>query len=188
MNKPSKNMIPQEDFFAWLREGTKPLQFVGNTKSCTTFVKLPHGENTAYLFSATHYMGTYIGPEIRWNKPFEFCGMYFPETQTLRLTEFDLARAIDHLEADEMKSVEHWCGHISQSVNERIEQKIANDRNNLSIKHASVSDFSGDFDSMISRSTSFMLLNSYPISRGVFSLAILSRSSTVTSHNLRWTL
>ena len=133
----SEGMIPREDFFAWLREGQKPLQFIGNTKSCTTFVKLPHGENTVYLFSATHYMGTYIGPEIRWNKPFEFCGMYFPETQTLRLTEFDLARAIDHLEADEMKSVEHWCGHISQSVNERIEQKIANDRNNLSIQKLS---------------------------------------------------
>ena len=133
MSEKSKNMILRKDFFAWLREGTEPLQFVGNTKSCTTFVKLPHGENAFYLFSATHYTGT----GIRWNTPFEFCGMYFPETQTLRLAEFDLARAVDQLEADEMQSIEHWRGHISQTVNERVKQKIANDWNNLSIQKLS---------------------------------------------------
>lgn len=133
MGEKLEGMIPREDFFDWLREGTEPLQFVGNTKSCTTFVKLPHAENAIYLFSATHYAGT----GIRWNTPFEFCGMYFPETQTLRLAEFDLARAVAHLEADEMQSIEHWRGHISQSVNERVEQKIANDRKNLSIRKLS---------------------------------------------------
>lgn len=133
MGEKLEGVIPREDFFAWLREGTEPLQLVGNTKSCTTFVKLPHAENAIYLFSAIHYAGTCI----RWNTPFEFCGMYFPETQTLRLAEFDLARAVAHLDADEMQSMEHWRGHISQSVNERIEQKIVNDRNNLSIRKLS---------------------------------------------------
>ena len=129
----SEGKIPRKDFFAWLREGAEPLQFVGETKSRTTFFKLPHGENAVYLFSATWPAGT----GIRWNTPFEFCGMYFPEAQTLRLAEFDVARAVDALEAEETRSAEHWLRQISQRVNERVGQQIANDRNRLSIRKLS---------------------------------------------------
>lgn len=133
MNKQSENMISREDFFAWLREGTKPLQFLGKTERCITFLKVPREENVIYLFSAALYEET----QIRGDMTFHFCGMYFPKAQILRFAQYNLTWSVDAIEAEEVQRAEFWCERINRSVNEKIGQMIMNGQNNLSIRSLS---------------------------------------------------
>lgn len=128
--------IPREEFLDWLDSGgTAPLQISRgkNQDNFTTIISLPKTEGINYLFCDTNYSI----PGIHQNDDFSFCGLYLRQDRSLRLADHRLTCAVDGLTKTERMDSDDLRRHFCKQVNRRVEELIADGRQNLTITELS---------------------------------------------------
>ena len=132
MTTSNHGPIPREEFLEWLDSGgTAPLQISRgkNQDNFTTIISLPKTEEINYLFCDTNYSI----PGIHQNDDFSFCGLYLRQDHSLRLADYRLACAVDGLAKIERMDSDDLRRYFCKQVNRRVEELIADGRQNLTI-------------------------------------------------------
>lgn len=130
MKKDSpKGQISREAFQQWLNTGTAPLTVESGSGSLVTVLKLSKTPEIDYLYgtSAKRTEG------VSWGNSLQFCGAYDRNSHMLCLPDRPLMNIVEGLTAEEQENG-GLAQEISDKVNRRVEETIANDRNNLSVK------------------------------------------------------
>lgn len=117
-------------FQRWLSFGKIPLTVYKDEKAAAMLVKLDKKQGVDYLYQAA------VGKDnsISWDKSLMFCGLYDMKSQALYLTE-DTVRSLSDgqyplVTINCPSKVKEICGRL----NLRVEEIIANDRNNLLVR------------------------------------------------------
>ena len=117
-------------FQRWLSLGKMPLTVYKDEKAAAMLVKLDKKPGVDYLYQAA------VGKDnsISWDKSLMFCGLYDMKSQALYLTE-DTVRSLSDgqyplVTINCPSKVKEICGRL----NLRVEEIIANDRNNLPVR------------------------------------------------------
>ena len=124
--------ILREEFLERLdADGGAPLQISRgkNQDNFTTIISLPKTDQISYLFCET----SYSIPGIHQNDNFSFCGLYLRQDHSLRLADHRLTCAVDGLTETERMDRDDLRRHFCKQVNRRVEELIADDRENLTI-------------------------------------------------------
>lgn len=124
-----KGQISREAFQQWLNTGTAPLTVESGSGSLVTVLKLSKTPEIDYLYgtSAKRTEG------VSWGSSLQFCGAYDRKSHMLCLPDRPLVNIVEGLTAEEQENG-GLAQEISDRVNRRVEETIANDRNNLSVK------------------------------------------------------
>lgn len=119
----------REDFQRWLGCGVGPLTITQRGQAAVTLNSLPKTERIDYLYCAAAESGG-----ITWDNDLKFFGVYDHRDGSLYMT-LDSLRSdavkdmVAPMEADALTMDEI----INAAVNRRVEETIANDRNNLPV-------------------------------------------------------
>lgn len=129
MNEPIHGPIPRIDFQQWLEKEDTPLVVSLPSDYIATMLKISKTQEIDYLYGAsTHRAG-----RISWDNGLTFCGAYDRRSQTLYLSSSPLTAMVSGITEAEQDS-SNLLKSIREEVNRRVEDVVANDRNNLSIK------------------------------------------------------
>ncbi len=125
--------ISRGDFQRWLSLGTAPLTICQGEKDIATFTRLEKSPSVDYLYRAA------IGQDgsISWNSDLMFCGVYDRQNRALYLTEESLQFLTIGQFPYVTLTVPSMAEEISSRVNQRVEDIIANDQNNLPVRELS---------------------------------------------------
>ena len=124
--------IPREEFLERLDvDSGAPLQISRgkNQDNFTTIISLPKTEEIDYLFCDTNYSI----PGIHQNDDFSFCGLYLRQDHSLRLADHRLGCVVDDLTKTECMDSDDLRRCFCEQVNRRVEELLADDRQNLTI-------------------------------------------------------
>lgn len=130
MNTPIQAPMPRDEFQLWLEAKRAPLQISRKGGWTTTIITLSKTERVDYLFCADNCQG----PSIRMNDTFHFCGLYFRQDKSLHLVSNGLCNIISGLSPEECMDSEGLRKSFRRQVNQRIEETISEDRQNLTVK------------------------------------------------------
>jgi len=128
-----KDLLPcsdiREDFQRWLGCGVGPLTITQRGQAAVTLNSLPKTEEIDYLYCAAAESGG-----VTWDNDLKFFGVYDHRDGSLYMTLDSLRTSavkdmVAPVEADAMTMDEI----INAAVNHRVEDIIANDRNNLPV-------------------------------------------------------
>ncbi len=118
----------RDDFRQWLDTGKAPITACRGKKADMMFLKLKKGPSVDYLYQIP------LGQDnaISWDNSLTFCGVYDVERQTLYLTgdagHFLMSGGFIAEVGSSVIKI------IGSRINQRVEDIIANDRNNLPVQ------------------------------------------------------
>ena len=120
----------REDFQRWLDLGNGPMTVYNDKEAVTLLTKLEKNPSATYLYRTT----VEKDGSISWDNDLTFCGVHDLSNHTLYLTEKALTQLADRqcplVTRTCPSAVKDICGRINQ----RVEDIIANDRNNLPLQ------------------------------------------------------
>ncbi len=122
--------ISHNDFQRWLDWGKAPLSIWQGEKALTVLTRLEKNTSVDYLYRAAVKQDG----GISWDNSLVFCGVYNRQRRDLYLTKDSLScltvGTFPFASETDLSVVEDICGRINQ----RVEDDIANDRNNLAVR------------------------------------------------------
>ena len=121
--------MPRAEFYKWLADGISSLQIAEKNHSAI-FIQLPKTARINYLFCETGWRNAGICMDDR----FTFCGLYDRDTGTLHLADGCLRTLVDGLTPEECMDRKALLEVFAAQVNRRVEERVANDRGNLSVQ------------------------------------------------------
>ena len=122
--------VAQENFQRWLDWGSEPMTVYKGEKATTVLVTLEKKPNVDYLYR------TAVGKDnsISWSNRLMFCGVYDVKSRALYLTEDALHSLTDGPCPLVTTTVPSIVKELRDRINRRVEEIIANDRNNLPVQ------------------------------------------------------
>ena len=130
MNDLFRSTVSRSDFQRWLDMGTTPINVWQGEKADTVFLKLEKNPSVDYLYKTAIEQGG----DISWNNSLTFCGVYDMEHQTLYLSKDSLRPFMSGKHPLIAETGPSMTDEIKSAINRRVEDIIANDRNNLSVQ------------------------------------------------------
>ena len=124
----SQGPISREALQRWLNTGSAPLTAEDRSGSLVTVLKLPKTPEIDYLYGTSARWAE----GISWGSDLQFCGAYDRRGHALYLADRPLVNIAEGITAAERES-DGLTRQIINRVNQRVEERIANDRRNLSI-------------------------------------------------------
>ena len=128
MNDLFQSTVGRDEFQEWLGLGTAPFTIWQGEKAVVTLSRLEKNPSVDYLYR----IGVAQDNSISWDSSMLFCGVYDRDHRTLYLTKDSLRILMDGTFPLVTEAGPSMAEEISSRVNERVENTIANDRNNLS--------------------------------------------------------
>ena len=122
--------VAHGEFQRWLDMGTAPLALWHGEKAAATLVRLEKKPSVDYLYRTTMERDN----AISWNNGLTFCGVYDMKHRTLYLADDSLHSFMSGKFPFIAGAGPSMAETISSSINQRVEDIIANDRNNLSVQ------------------------------------------------------
>lgn len=122
-----------DDFQRWLDMGTAPLTVCQSEKAGMTLLRLEKNPSVDYLYRTAMEQDT----AISWNSSLTFCGVYDMERRALYLTGDSLHSFMSGKFPFIAETGPSMAETISGRINQRVEDIIANDRNNLPVREVS---------------------------------------------------
>ena len=123
----------RDNFQRWLDAVTAPIIIWQGEEASMTLLKLEKKPSVNYLYRTT--MGQ--DNAISWNNSLTFCGVYDMERRALYLTEDSLQPFMSGKFPLIAEIGPSMLETISGRINQRVEEIIANDRNNLPVQEIS---------------------------------------------------
>ena len=114
----------------WLGAGTTPLMLHYDERDAVMFTRLERTPNVSYLYSVPLDQNDHIS----WRDGLAFCGVYDAQHNALYLTESALYSITKGQARFVEESIPSMAEEISDRINRRVEEAIANDRNNLPVQ------------------------------------------------------
>ena len=114
----------------WLEAGTTPLMFHYDERDAVMFTRLERAPNVSYLYSVPLDQNDHVS----WRDGLAFCGVYDAQHSALYLTESALYSITKGQARFVEESIPSMAEEISDRINRRVEEIIANDRTNLSVR------------------------------------------------------
>lgn len=132
MKKPIQGPISRKDFQQWLEKEDTPLVVSLPSNCVATVLKISKTPEIDYLYGVS----VQSADGISWDNGLTFCGAYDQRSQVLHLADGPLTTMVDGITEAEQYS-DDWIKGVCEEVNRRVENVVANDQNNLSIKEVS---------------------------------------------------
>ena len=114
----------------WLETGTAPLTIHYDEKDTLMFTRLERGSNVSYLYGVPLDQSS----RVSWRDNLMFCGVYDAQHSALYLTKSALHAITKGQTRFAEESLPSMAEEISSRINRRVEDIIANDRNNLTVQ------------------------------------------------------
>ena len=114
----------------WLETGTAPLTIHYDEKDTLMFTRLERGSDVSYLYGIPLDQNSHIS----WRDGLAFCGVYDAQHSALYLTRSALHSITKGQTRFVEESTPSMAEEISSRINQRVEDIIANDRNNLTVQ------------------------------------------------------
>lgn len=114
----------------WLEAGTAPLTIHYDEKDTLMFTRLERASNVSYLYSVPLDQNGHVS----WQDGLMFCGVYDTQHSALYLTRSALHSIAKGQTRFAEESISSMAEEISSRINQRVEDIIANDRNNLTVQ------------------------------------------------------
>ena len=122
--------IAHEDFQWWLAWGKTPLTVSKGEKAVSMLIRLEKNPSVDYLYQTAIKQDT----GISWNNNLMFCGVYDLKNMALYLTKDVLSCLADGQAPLVTETGPSMAEEIGGRINRRVEDTIANDRNNLPVR------------------------------------------------------
>ncbi len=133
MNDLFQSTVGRDEFQEWLGLGTAPFTIWQGEKAVVTLSRLEKNPTVDYLYR----IGVGKDNSISWNSSMQFCGVYDREHRALYLTQDSLRILMD----GKFPLVTEFGISITKTINDRVNRRvediIANNRNNLPISEVS---------------------------------------------------
>ena len=130
MNDLFQSAVARDDFQRWLDLGTAPFAIWQGDKLLTTLSRLEKRPSVDYLYSVPAAKDN----SISWNNNPQFCGVYDMRNNVLYLTKDSLSLLSNGKFPMVTDAGRSMAQEMSSRINERVENIIADDRNNLPIQ------------------------------------------------------
>ena len=114
----------------WLESGTTPLTLHYDEKGMVMLARLERDPNVSYLYSVPLDQND----NISWRDSLAFCGVYDAQHSALYLTENAVYSITKGRTRFVEESTSSMIAEISDRINQRVEDIIANNRSNLSVR------------------------------------------------------
>ena len=124
-----RSAVSHDDFQRWLGLGTAPLTIYQGEKATATILRLEKNSAVDYLYQTAAQDNS-----ISWNNQVQFCGVYERKNRTLYLTKDTASIFMKGQFPFVAEAGPSMTDEIRSAVNRRVEDLIANDRNNLPIQ------------------------------------------------------
>ncbi|NBI65952.1 hypothetical protein D1646_03825 [Pseudoflavonifractor sp. 60] len=123
----------RDDFQRWLTWGQEPMTFYNSEKADMVLLRMEKDPSVDYLYRIA------VGQDstISWNSSPTFCGVYDVDCQTLYLTGDALHSFMSGKIPFIAETGPSMRETISGRINQRVEEIIADDRNNLTVREIS---------------------------------------------------
>ena len=122
--------VTRDEFQRWLSIGYGPFTIWQGEKALVTISSLEKTPSVNYLYRISPAQDN----SISWDSSMLFCGVYDAEHGALYLTKDSLSVFTSGGFPPVSEVGPSVAGEISGRINRRIEETIANDRNNLSVR------------------------------------------------------
>lgn len=119
--------VSRDDFQRWLDLGHAPLTLYQGEKALTILTRLEKSQSVEYLYQAAIQQDN----SISWNNNLTFCGVYDRQNRALYLTKDTLNCVAGGQFPFVSETIPSMAKEICGRVNQRVEETIANDPNNL---------------------------------------------------------
>ena len=120
----------QDNFQRWLAWGKGPMEVYKGEKAAAMLVSVGKNPNVDYLYQTAMEKDN----SISWSNSLSFCGVYDRKNQALYLTESTRRVLMDGRAPLVTESVPSMRRELCDRINQRVENVIANDRNNLPVR------------------------------------------------------
>ena len=125
-----RSTVGRDGFQRWLDLGHAPFTIWSGEKAVVTLSRLEKGPSADYLYRISPAQDN----TISWDSSLLFCGVYDTEHRTLYLTKDSLNIFTAGKFPLVTETGPSMAGEISGRINRRVEEAIANDRNNLPVQ------------------------------------------------------
>ena len=130
MNDLFQSTVGRDEFQQWLGLGTAPFTVWQGEKAVVTLSRLEKNPTVDYLYSVPAAKDN----SISWNNNPQFCGVYDMRNNILYLTKDSLSLLSSGKFPMVTDAGRSMAQEMSSRINERVENIIADDRNNLPIQ------------------------------------------------------